>query len=62
MSHSVMQEGYVFRVEVGYQREISLRRMVTTVDGMVKMMETDEASRLEQMLVAQPKLSSTLHG
>ena len=54
------QDGYVFHVQISYLKEISLLKMVT-VDGLLKMVETEESVNLEQELVDLPKLASTLH-
>lgn len=45
---------------IGYLKEISLLKLVTTSDGMVRNVETDEAVNLERELVTLPKLTTTL--
>ena len=58
----LFQDGYVFRVQIGYMREATLLRMVKTPDGMLKMQDTEESLAMESQLVGLPKLSSALHG
>ena len=50
----------MFRVVIGYMKEIALLKLVTTSDGMVRNVETEEATQLERELVVLPKLSTTL--
>ncbi|XP_074649988.1 nucleolar protein 6-like [Tubulanus polymorphus] len=58
----VLKDGYVFRIIVGYVMEISVLRTVTTPEGMVKTLDTDESLKLETDIVKLPKLTSALHG
>ena len=52
----------MFAVQLAYMREIALSKMVTTPEGMVKMVDTEKSQALERQMVALPKLTSTLHG
>ena len=52
----------MFRVVIGYIKEISLLRLVTTSDGMVRQVDSEEAHALERELVKLPKLTTTLLG
>ena len=56
------QDGYVFRLEISYLKEIALLKLVTTEEGMTKTVDTPEAKLLERQLVTLPTLTSTLHG
>ena len=56
------QDNYVFRLRVGYHHEIALLKMVRSPGGMLKMVTTEAAHRLERDLVALPKLTTALHG
>lgn len=56
------QDNYVFRIVLGYTREIALTKMVKTPEGMVKYKDNDEALALEREILGLPKLTSTLHG
>ena len=62
LSSCISQDNYVFRLRVGYHHEIALLKMVRSPAGMLKMVTTDEAQRLERDLVALPKLTTALHG
>ena len=50
----------MFRVVIGCMKEISLLKLVTTPDGMVRNVETEEALELEKKLITLPKLTTTL--
>ena len=52
----------MFRVVIGYIKEISLLRLMTTSDGMVRQVDSEEAHALERELVKLPKLTTTLLG
>nr|XP_022330549.1 nucleolar protein 6-like isoform X1 [Crassostrea virginica] len=58
----VVKDNYVFRVTLGYTREIALTKMVRTPEGMVKYKDNEEALNLEREIQALPRLTSTLHG
>ncbi|XP_056022983.1 nucleolar protein 6-like isoform X2 [Ostrea edulis] len=58
----VVKDNYVFRIIMGYTREIALTKMVKTPEGMVKYKDNDEALALEREILGLPKLTSTLHG
>ena len=52
----------MFRLEVGYTKEIALLRVATSSDGTTKVEDNPASQTLEHRLVSLPKLSSTLHG
>ncbi len=52
----------MFRVTIGYLKEMALLRLVSTPDGMVRSVETQEATDLQRELVTLPKLTTTLLG
>lgn len=52
----------MFRVEIGYLKEISLLRLIKTPDGLVKTVQTEAATALERHLVGLPKLCSAIKG
>lgn len=58
----VVKDNYVFRVVLGYTREIALTKMVKTPEGMVKYKDNEEALTLEREIQGLPRLTSTLHG
>ena len=50
----------MFRVEVGYSKEVVLMKTVRTSEGMVKMVDTEESHQLERKYTFIPKLTTTL--
>ncbi len=54
------QDGYVFRVMIGYLKEISLLKMITISSGATKSTDDERAAILEQELVTLPKLNTML--
>ncbi|XP_067887760.1 nucleolar protein 6 [Heterodontus francisci] len=58
----VYQDGYVFRVQVGYHREPLILKEIQTPDGMLKYRDTEESLQLELETIHLPYLTSTLHG
>jgi len=56
----VFQQGYVFRVKVGYLQEITLLKTVRSSDGKVRIEETAAAKAMHHSLVTLPRLASTL--
>lgn len=52
----------MFRVVLGYTREIALTKMVKTPEGMVKYKDNEEALTMEREIQGLPRLTSTLHG
>ncbi|XP_012945318.1 nucleolar protein 6 [Aplysia californica] len=58
----VFKAGYVFRLTVSSQREISVLRTVVSESGMVKFKDTEEAAALERDTVSLPLHTHLLHG
>ncbi|XP_061172085.1 nucleolar protein 6-like isoform X1 [Saccostrea echinata] len=58
----VVKDNYVFRIVLGYTREIALSKMIKTPEGMVKYKDNEEALALEREIQSLPRLTSTLHG
>ncbi|KAK3096655.1 hypothetical protein FSP39_002142 [Pinctada imbricata] len=58
----VKKDGFVFRVELAYTREIALMKLYKTPEGMVKYKDTPESLNLEREIQHLPQLTSTLHG
>ncbi|XP_037774008.1 nucleolar protein 6-like [Penaeus monodon] len=56
----VLWEGYVFRIEVCYRREIYLQRLVETPDGDWKEKDTEAAINLEKQMEMVPKITTSL--
>lgn len=56
----VLWEGYVFRIEVCYRREIYLQRLVETPDGDWKEKDTEAAINLEKQMEMIPKITTSL--
>ncbi|XP_042871815.1 nucleolar protein 6-like [Penaeus japonicus] len=56
----VLWEGYVFRVEVCYRREIYLQRLVENADGDWREKDTEAAINLEKQMEMIPKITTSL--
>ena len=50
----------MFRVVIGYTKEILLLKLVTTSDGMVRQVDSEEAHALQRELIMLPKLTTML--
>ncbi len=57
---SSLKDGYVFRIMIGYLKEISLLKMVTLSSGATKSTDNEQAAILEQELVTLPKINTML--
>ncbi|KZC04307.1 Nucleolar protein 6 [Dufourea novaeangliae] len=58
----VYKEGYVFRVRIAHQKEISSLKQQITEDGVKQYKDNDDSIELESKLFELPKLTSALHG
>ncbi|KAM4706920.1 nucleolar protein 6 isoform 2-T2 [Discoglossus pictus] len=58
----VFKDGFVFRVQVAYHRELQYMKEFVTPEGMLKYQDTQESLHLELETVHLPHLTSTLHG
>ncbi|XP_013410468.1 nucleolar protein 6 [Lingula anatina] len=58
----VFKDGFVFRITLGYLKEIAMLKMKKTPEGLVTMRETEESSAMEKELVTLPKFSTAMHG
>ncbi|XP_078047957.1 nucleolar protein 6 Mat89Ba [Augochlora pura] len=58
----VYKEGFVFRLRIAHQKEISCVKQQITEDGIKQYIDNDESIELESKLFELPKLTSALHG
>jgi U3 small nucleolar RNA-associated protein 22 len=58
----IFQDGFVFRLSVCHNREISLLKETSTPLGQIKYKDTEESIALEMEISHMPKLTATLHG
>ncbi|XP_076640818.1 nucleolar protein 6 Mat89Ba [Halictus rubicundus] len=58
----VYKEGFVFRLRIAHQKEISCLKQQMTEDGIKQYIDNDESVELESRLFELPKLTSALHG
>uniref|UniRef100_A0A8C5LK55 Nucleolar protein 6 n=1 Tax=Leptobrachium leishanense TaxID=445787 RepID=A0A8C5LK55_9ANUR len=58
----VYKDGFVFRVQVAYHRELQYMKETVTPEGMLKSQESEESLQLEKETLHLPYMTSTLHG
>ncbi|XP_076032769.1 nucleolar protein 6 Mat89Ba [Oratosquilla oratoria] len=56
----IIWEGYIFRIEIGYRKEIYLRRLVENPEGDYKEQDTESSMQLEKRLEMIPRLTSAI--
>ncbi|XP_058808859.1 nucleolar protein 6 [Phymastichus coffea] len=63
MNHiDIMKDGFVFRLKLALQKEISLVKRVKDTDGVIKYRDNEESLTLERDLFHLPKLTGALYG
>lgn len=62
LCHLFPQDGFVFRIQVAYQREPQILKEVRSPEGMVSLRDTPASLRLERDTKLLPLLTSALHG
>lgn len=56
------QGGFVFRLRISHQKEITFLKQQITKDGVIQYKDNEESIELENKLFELPKLTSALHG
>jgi Nrap protein nucleotidyltransferase domain 4 len=57
-----VQDGYLFRLKVGFNHEIVLHKKQVLPDGKQKLSDNEESAALEYQYLTLPRLTSCLHG
>jgi hypothetical protein len=57
-----VQDGYLFRLTVGFNHEIVLHKKQVLPDGKQKLATNEESAELEYQYLVLPRLTSSLHG
>ena len=57
-----VQDGFVFRLTVGFQHEIVLYKKQVSANGTQRLCDNEKSSRLEYCYLTLPQLTSSLHG
>ncbi|XP_061927318.1 nucleolar protein 6 isoform X2 [Apis cerana] len=58
----LQKDGFVFRLRISHQKEISCLKQQVTENGVVQYKDNEESIELENRLFELPKLTSALHG
>ncbi|XP_017766382.1 PREDICTED: nucleolar protein 6 [Eufriesea mexicana] len=58
----VYKDGFVFRLRISHQKEITFLKQRITRDGIIQYKDNEESIELENKLFELPKLTSALHG
>jgi hypothetical protein len=58
----LLQDGFVFRLQVAHAREISLLKQTVNAQGQLRYKDNAASMALERSTVHLPKLTATLHG
>lgn len=58
----VYKDGFVFRLRISHQKEISCLKQQVTENGVIQYKDNEESIELENTLFELPKLTSALHG
>ncbi|XP_014661401.1 PREDICTED: nucleolar protein 6-like [Priapulus caudatus] len=56
------KDGYVFRLQVAYHREVVLLKQVRSPDGTLRLQENDASATLEKQIQHLPTLTTAIHG
>ncbi|XP_072050523.1 nucleolar protein 6-like [Amphiura filiformis] len=58
----VLQDGYVFRVQLSHRKEIGLAKESLTPQGLLVLRDNAQSMELERAIIQLPRLTSMLHG
>ncbi|XP_055379758.1 nucleolar protein 6 [Condylostylus longicornis] len=58
----ILNNGYLYKIEISHPKEIALLKKTTTEKGVIRYVDTEESIQLEKRLIILPKVTSALHG